>query len=96
MNDAPDLERIGRLADKFLRTDYGKYVVQALAEMAYGLHEQAEGKDDPNEIAGLIKRAAGVRDVINFITTPATMYRDGSLTEQVKENEEEDDELAMP
>jgi hypothetical protein len=93
MNNSPDLEKIGRLADKFLRSDYGEYLVQALAEMAYGLHQQAESKDDPHEITGLIKRAAGIQEAINVITAPAKMYRDGMLTE--KPEDEGDDELAM-
>lgn len=92
-----DLERIARLGTEFLRSEYGKYLMQQLTDLHYLYHQKAEGVETLEGKAFFVERAAGVREVIDMINREPEALAAGLLDEPKEEDEEgEDDDIAMP
>lgn len=81
MNGDVDLKRIAQLKSDFLRTEFGEWMIPALAELYNGLHHDAEEAKAIEAKAMKVERAAGVRMVMDFLMNDAAMLEAGLLDE---------------
>lgn len=89
--DELDPERIGRLSLEFQKTEFGQYLMAALKQMHYGLHQEAENATGIEAKALKVERAAGVREVIDAVTMPAMLFnflREADAAEEDDDSEE--------
>lgn len=83
-----DLERLAQLKADFLHTELGEWLIPHLAELYNGIHHEAEAAVTAETKAFKVERAAGLRQVIDILTTDAAMYEKHLLPGQQEDEDE--------